>query len=49
MILHHIAQSTCLIVEAPTTLDAHILYGCDLDTVYIVAIPQRLEDPISEA
>ena len=49
MILHHIAQSTGLIVEAPTTLDAHILYCGNLNSLDVIAIPQWLEDPISEA
>ena len=46
MVLHHVAQSTGLIVESSSTLDAHILYGRDLHTLNVVAIPERLEDTI---
>ena len=46
MILHHVAQSTCLIVESTSTLDAHILYCRDLHALDVVAIPERLEDTI---
>ena len=46
MILHHVAQSTGLVVESTSTLDAHILYRCDLHALDVVAIPERLEDTI---
>ena len=48
MILHHVSQSTSLVVESTSTLDAHILYCRDLHTLDVVAIPERLEDTISK-
>ena len=48
MILHHVAQSTSLVVESTSTLDAHILYCRDLHALDVVAIPERLEDTISK-
>ena len=49
MILHHITQSTRLVIEASSALDTHVLHGGDLYPLDVVTIPEGLEDPVGEA
>ena len=48
MVWHHVAQRTGCLIEFRTQLDAHCFRHSDLHVVDVVAVPNRLEDPVGE-
>ncbi len=48
MILHHVAHRTHFLVERAAALDAEGLRHGDLHVLHMVAIPDRLEEPVRE-
>src|SRR5436190_15838912 len=49
MIRHHVTQGTGRIVVFSTQLDAECFSDRDLDVVDVIAVPYRLEHPVSKA
>ena len=49
MVLDHVAKRARLLVVRAAGLHPQGLAHRDLDVVHVVAIPQRLEDPVGEA
>ena len=48
VVLHDVAQRAGLLVVRTATLDADLLGHGDLHMVDVLAVPQRLEDPVGE-
>src|SRR5215471_13641181 len=48
MILNHIADGPCLIVESTSTLNTEVLRHRDLNAFDIVTVPERLEQRVCE-
>src|SRR5215472_18926250 len=49
MVLHHVANSSGLIVKGAASLHTEILCHCDLDALDMLAIPHRFERCVGEA
>ena len=49
MVLHEVAQRAGAVVVARADADADVLGRGDLDVVDVVAVPERLEQPVGEA
>ena len=48
MVLHHVAQRAGLLVERPAPFHTQRLRCRDLHVIDVIAIPDRLEDPVGE-
>ena len=49
MIGDHVAERAGLFIEGPAAFDADRFGNRDLDVVDVIAVPERLEDSVSEA
>src|ERR1022692_4973291 len=49
MVFDHIADRPSIVVELPPSLDAEFLRHCDLHTLDVIPIPDRLQEAVGEA
>ena len=48
VVLHHIADGTCFVIEMASVLNPEVFGHGNLDAADVVAVPQRLEHRIGE-
>ncbi len=48
MVLHHIPQSSCSIIETATLFNTQILYCSNFYIIDIITVPQRFEDAVGK-
>ena len=49
VVLDHVADRPSVIVEFPPPLDPEFFCHCDLDTLDVIPIPDRLQEAVGEA